>query len=55
MDIIYLLISSVIIVGILLVILLIVAAKNNQFEDLDGEGQRILFDEDDISAKEIKK
>lgn len=46
MDVIFWLIPSMIVVGIILVILLIIGVKKGQFEDLEGEGQRILFDED---------
>jgi cbb3-type cytochrome oxidase maturation protein len=45
MDVIYFLIPISIIIGLALVGLLIVSIKNNQFEDLKGEGERILFDE----------
>ena len=46
MDVIYWLIPSMIIVGIILVALLVFGIKNGQYDDLEGEGQRILFDED---------
>lgn len=46
MDVIYWLIPSMIFVGIVLVILLMMGVKRGQFDDLEGEGQRILFDED---------
>ena len=46
MDVIYWLIPSMIFVGVVLVILLMMGVKSGQFEDLEGEGQRILFDED---------
>ena len=46
MDVIYWLIPSMIFVGVVLVILLMIGVKSGQFEDLEGEGQRILFDED---------
>ncbi|CAC9584987.1 Type cbb3 cytochrome oxidase biogenesis protein CcoS, involved in heme b insertion [Bathymodiolus heckerae thiotrophic gill symbiont] len=58
MDVIYWLIPSMIFVGVVLVILLMVGVKNGQFEDLEGEGQRILFDEDvdvKVAKKNIKK
>ncbi len=46
MDVIYWLIPSMIFVGVVLVILLMIGVKNGQYDDLEGEGQRILFDED---------
>ncbi|SMN15879.1 Type cbb3 cytochrome oxidase biogenesis protein CcoS, involved in heme b insertion [uncultured Candidatus Thioglobus sp.] len=53
MDVIYWLIPSMIFVGVVLVILLMVGVKSGQFEDLEGEGQRILFDEDvDVKVAE---
>ena len=45
MDVIYILIPISIIIGLVLVGLLIYSIKTNQFEDLEGEGQRILFDD----------
>jgi cbb3-type cytochrome oxidase maturation protein len=45
MDVIYILIPMSIIIGLVLVGLLIWSIKNNQFEDLKGEGERILFDD----------
>jgi cbb3-type cytochrome oxidase maturation protein len=35
-------------VGVVLVVLLMLGVKNGQFDDLEGEGQRILFDEDEL-------
>jgi cbb3-type cytochrome oxidase maturation protein len=46
MDVIYWLIPSMIFVGVSLVVLLMLGIKGGQYEDLEGEGQRILFDED---------
>lgn len=54
MDVIYWLIPSMIFVGVVLVVLLMLGIKNGQFDDLEGEGQRILFD-DDIDTQEISK
>lgn len=45
MDAIYILIPISIIVGLALVGLLIYSIKTNQFEDLQGEGERILFED----------
>ncbi len=57
MDVIYWLIPSMIFVGVVLVILLMMGVKSGQYDDLEGEGQRILFDEDqeNSSSKKNKK
>lgn len=55
MDVIYWLIPSMIFVGVVLVILLMIGVKNGQFEDLEGEGQRILFDDDQDNPPTKKK
>ncbi|BBB24362.1 cbb3-type cytochrome oxidase maturation protein [Isorropodon fossajaponicum endosymbiont JTNG4] len=54
MDVIYWLIPSMIFVGVVLVVLLMMSVKNGQFDDLEGEGQRILFDEEQTNL-ELKK
>ncbi len=54
MDVIYWLIPSMIFVGVVLVILLMMGIKSGQYDDLEGEGQRILFDEDDEDFKPKK-
>ncbi len=54
MDVIYWLIPSMIFVGVVLVSLLIMGVKSGQYEDLEGEGQRILFDESDDEFKPKK-
>jgi len=46
MDVIYGLIPSMILIGIVLVIILFWAIKSGQFDDFEGEGYRILMDED---------
>jgi|GEM_PF-158918 len=51
MDVIYWLIPSMIFVGVVLVILLMLGVKSGQFDDLEGEGQRILFEEDEVDLK----
>jgi len=51
MDVIYWLIPSMIFVGVVLVVLLVIGVKSGQYEDLEGEGHRILFDEDDEDIK----
>ncbi len=46
MDVIYGLIPGMIILGLVAVGVLFWAARSGQFDDLDGDGQRILMDED---------
>ncbi|MCU7834523.1 MAG: cbb3-type cytochrome oxidase assembly protein CcoS [gamma proteobacterium symbiont of Taylorina sp.] len=46
MDVIYGLIPSMILIGIVLVIILFWAIKSGQFDDFEGDAQRILMDED---------
>ena len=46
MDVIYGLIPSMIVIGLILVALLSWSAKSGQFDDLEGEGHRILMDDD---------
>lgn len=47
MDVIYSLIPSMILIGLVLVGILIWAVKRGQYDDLEGDGQRILLDEDE--------
>ena len=47
MDIIYTLIPGMIIIGLALVGILIWMAKRGQFDDMEGDGNRILMDDDD--------
>jgi cbb3-type cytochrome oxidase maturation protein len=54
MDVIYWLIPSMIFVGVVLVVLLMLGVKSGQFEDLEGEGHRILFD-DEPEQHNLKK
>ena len=46
MEVIYGLIPGMIILGLAAVAVLFWAARNGQFDDLEGEGHRILMDED---------
>ncbi|MDG2395815.1 cbb3-type cytochrome oxidase assembly protein CcoS [Candidatus Thioglobus sp.] len=55
MDVIYWLIPSMIFVGVVLVILLMMGVKSGQYDDLEGEGQRILFDEEVDNQSNKKK
>lgn len=47
MDVIYGLIPGMLILGMVAVAVLFWAARSGQFDDLDGDGQRILMDEDE--------
>ena len=47
MDVIYLLIPGMIFLGLIMVGVLVWAVKSGQYDDLEGDGQRILMDEDD--------
>lgn len=46
MDVIYTLIPGMIFLGLVLVAILIWAVKRGQYDDLEGDAQRILMDED---------
>jgi cbb3-type cytochrome oxidase maturation protein len=46
MDVIYGLIPSMLVVGLVMVGVLYWAARSGQFDDLEGDAQRILMDED---------
>jgi cbb3-type cytochrome oxidase maturation protein len=54
MDVIYGLIPGMILLGLVAVAVLFWAARNGQFEDLEGEGHRILMDEDLPNEKKKK-
>jgi cbb3-type cytochrome oxidase maturation protein len=47
MEVIYGLIPGMIFLGLVAVIVLFWAARSGQFEDLEGDGRRILLDEDE--------
>jgi cbb3-type cytochrome oxidase maturation protein len=51
MDVIYALIPSMIFIGLVLVALLFWSIKSGQFDDFEGDAQRILMDEDLIPTK----
>ncbi len=46
MDVIYGLIPGMVVLGLVAVIILFWAARNGQFDDMDGEANRILMDDD---------
>ncbi len=47
MEVIYKLIPSMIIIGLVCVGILIWAVKRGQYDDMEGDGNRILLDEDE--------
>lgn len=51
MEVIYTLIPGMIMLGLLLVGVLIWAVKKGQYEDFEGDGQRILMDDDQPATK----
>ena len=55
MEVIYSLIPSMIVVGLFLVIILVWAVKKGQYDDLDGDGNRILMDNDDGTKRKVDK
>ncbi len=55
MDVIYTLIPGMIFLGLIMVGILIWAVKKGQYEDLDGDANRILMDDDDPILPENKK
>jgi cbb3-type cytochrome oxidase maturation protein len=54
MEVIYGLIPGMLILGLVAVGVLFWAARSGQFEDLDGDGQRILMD-DDIRPEDARR
>ena len=53
MEVIYILIPGMILIGVVLVVTLIRNVKKGQYEDMEGEGSRILMDEDDDGGDEF--
>lgn len=47
MEVIYLLIPGMIFLGLIMVGVLVWAVKSGQYDDLEGDAQRILMDDDD--------
>jgi cbb3-type cytochrome oxidase maturation protein len=47
MDVIYSLIPGMMFFGVLLVVVLVWAVKKGQYEDMEGNANRILLDDDD--------
>ncbi len=46
MEVIYVLIPGMILLGIILVLVLAIAIRKGQYDDLEGDGARILMDDD---------
>lgn len=55
MEVIYGLIPSMIIIGLILVVILFWAIKTGQFDDLEGDANRILMDEDLTPVKKTQE
>ncbi len=51
MDVIYGLIPGMLLLGLVAVAVLFWAARSGQFEDLEGDGRRILLDEDEVDPR----
>lgn len=47
MEVIYSLIPGMMFFGVIMVVVLIIAVKKGQYEDMEGNGQRILMDDDE--------
>lgn len=55
MEVIYTLIPAMIVLGLVLVMILVWAVKKGQYEDLEGEANRILLDDDEPNTPRRKK
>ncbi|HEY0721662.1 MAG TPA: cbb3-type cytochrome oxidase assembly protein CcoS [Gammaproteobacteria bacterium] len=54
MEVIYTLIPGMLMFGLILVGVLVWAVKKGQYEDFEGDGQRILMDDDEPATGEHK-
>ena len=54
MEVIYGLIPGMLVLGLVAVAVLFWAARSGQFDDLDGDGQRILMD-DDLEGRDARR
>jgi len=52
MEVIYGLIPGMVVLGLLAVAVLFWAARSGQFDDLEGDAQRILMDDDELPTKD---
>jgi cbb3-type cytochrome oxidase maturation protein len=55
MDVIYSLIPGMMLFGVLLVVVLVWAVKKGQYEDMEGNANRILLDDDDDLLRDSDK
>jgi cbb3-type cytochrome oxidase maturation protein len=55
MDVIYSLIPGMMLIGVLAVIVLVWAVKKGQYEDMEGNANRILLDDDDDMLRDSDK
>lgn len=55
MEVIYSLIPGMIVMGLIFVGVLIWAVKKGQYDDLEGDGQRLLLDEDEDNLPESER
>ncbi len=55
MDTIYGLIPLMIIIGLIMLLIFFWSVKNGQYDDLEGDANRILMDEDDPNLPQQKK
>ncbi|NEV61778.1 cbb3-type cytochrome oxidase assembly protein CcoS [Thiorhodococcus minor] len=53
MDVIYGLIPGMLVLGVAAVAVLFWAARSGQFDDLDGDGRRLLLDEDEVDPRRL--
>jgi cbb3-type cytochrome oxidase maturation protein len=53
MDVIYGLIPGMLVLGLAAVAVLFWATRTGQYDDLDGDGRRILMDEDEIDPRRL--
>lgn len=53
MSVIYSLIPGMIFIGLAMVVVLVWAVKKGQYEDLEGDGNRILLDDDDPNLPQV--
>lgn len=54
MDVIYSLIPGMMLFGVLFVIVLVWAVRKGQYEDMEGNANRILLDDDDAMLRDDK-
>ncbi|MBK1653852.1 cbb3-type cytochrome oxidase assembly protein CcoS [Allochromatium vinosum] len=52
MEVIYGLIPGMLVLGLAAVAVLFWAARSGQFDDLEGDGQRLLLDEDEVQDRD---